>query len=122
MANPGSVFSAATNDLAASGYSNRCSNNRPRMKSLCAAAEWLEVGNVALPKPGIVCACGDHADTGNNRTKRNVFFIGTLAFEQRRFAIVHHSCAPTCYEHTLRVTGQVPWWLERANSSRFANR
>src|ERR1700683_3051647 len=95
MANPGSCFSAATNDFAASWYSNRCNNNRPRIKSLCAAPEWVEVGNVALPKPGIVCACNNAADVGNNRTKRNVFFMETLAFEQRRFVIVNlHSPRP----------------------------
>src|SRR5271170_2013376 len=89
MANPGSALSAATNDFAASEYSNRCSNNRPRMKALCAAAEWVEVGKVALPKPGIACACVNPADKANNRTSRNVFFIGTLAFEQRRFIVAH---------------------------------
>ena len=88
MANPGSAFSAATNDFAASGYSKRCSNNSPRMKSFCAAADWVEVGNVAVPKPGIACAPSEQANSGNNITRRNVFFIGTLAFEQRRFAIV----------------------------------
>src|SRR5271163_1974977 len=95
MANPGSAFSAATNDLAASEYSKRCSNNRPRMKSLCAAAEWVEVGNVAFPKPGTACARTEHADSGNNRTNRNAFFIGTLAFERRRFVVLHpHSPRP----------------------------
>src|SRR5271156_2204461 len=89
MANPGTAFSAATNDFAASSYSKSWSNNRPRMKSVCATADRVEVGNVALPKPGIVCACSKPADAGNNRTKRNVFFIRTLAFEQRRFVIVN---------------------------------
>ena len=57
------------------------------MKSLCAAGECVDVGNVAVPRPGIVSACSIHVEMGRSKRKRKIFLMRGFAPEQGRFVI-----------------------------------
>src|ERR1700689_3929258 len=83
MAKPGSAFSAAKNERAASSYSKRCSRSRPRMNSRAAAAECVEVGKVAEPRPGTVSARTNDVER-SRRARRGRILLVVMALPLRQ--------------------------------------